>query len=94
MQTAKEIADLTDSMLAEKEALESEVHITAVYWDEYQQQLSLETRHGEHTHKVVGCVPKPSIATMRSLLNASISIHARRLPKHQEFAALAKEVAA
>jgi hypothetical protein len=85
---------LADEVEAEKRAIEAEIKITD-FGVNMRNDFEMTTRHGEHWHKVVKVdCGAPTVATMRVMLVNAVALHARRMPKHQEFAALAKEVAA
>lgn len=83
---------LTEAMARENEqaARETVIEQFGPHYD----GVALITKHGGYQSKVIKRDCDPTIAVFRELLTNAVLVHARRLPKHQEFAELTKEVAA
>lgn len=83
---------LAEEVEAEKRLLEDKIEITGFGY--HGSGVSMTTKRGDFLHKVIKDDCDPTIATFRLLLQFSIDIHARHMPKHQEYRALIAELAA
>jgi hypothetical protein len=83
---------LSDAMEAERAKIADEVVIDQC--GPHMNGVALITRHGEHQSKIIKSDCNLTVAVVRDLLTCAVATHARRMPKHQEFAALVNEAAA
>jgi len=87
------ICQLHDDMQREKERVASETIV--VEFRDYWEGACLHTIHNGVMHSAYWEDPCDlTVEVLHHLLSQAVEFHARRMPRHQEFAALAKEVAA
>jgi hypothetical protein len=85
-------AALLEGMDAELKAVEAQIEVVALILGP--KVMCLETKHDGHSSRVTLPDMGNSIATLKTAIGSAIAMHARRLPKHREFAAMGRTVAA
>jgi hypothetical protein len=85
-------AALLDGMDAELKQAETEIEVVSFTLG--RNIACMETAHNGYRNRVTVPDQPPTIATLNMLIRNSVALHAKRMPRHQEFAALAKKVAA